>query len=384
MKKKRIVVLGSTGSIGRATLDVIEKHRESMEVYGLCCKENADLFNAQIAKWKPKFACLFDAAREHEVAFGDAEQLGGLAGIKEMVRTDADIIVNGLPGSIGLEPTLEALKNGKTLALANKESLVMAGRLITKLLKETAAKLIPVDSEHSALYQLLACTERAEVDTLVITASGGPFRKATREELRRVRPEEAMKHPTWKMGKKITLDSATLSNKGLEVIEARWLFGLDHRRIKVLIHPESVVHGMLELRDGSVLAYLAYPDMRIPISYALNEGARTNLSFGKVKLATLRKLSFSTPDVERFPALRLAYDALEAGDSACIVFNAANEVAAAAFMEGRIKFTDIARLIDEALTHHTRVPEIDNEHVIWEVHRWALHYVMERLRRSID
>jgi 1-deoxy-D-xylulose-5-phosphate reductoisomerase len=304
--------------------------------------------------------------------------------MKEMMRTDADIIVNALPGSVGLEPTLEALKNGKTVALANKESLVMAGRLISKLLRETPAKLIPVDSEHSALYQLLASTDRAEVETLVITASGGPFRKATKEELRKVRPEEAMKHPTWKMGKKITLDSATLTNKGLEVIEAHWLFDLDPQRIKVLIHPESVVHGMLELRDGSLLAYLAHPDMRIPISFALNEGVRTNLSFGKVKLATLRKLSFATPDVDRFPALKLAYDALEIGDSALIVFNAANEVAAAAFMEGRIGFTDIARLIDEALTHHTHIPEIEDEHIIWEVHRWAMHHVMERLRRSID
>ena len=382
--KKRIVILGSTGSIGRATLDVIEKHKDSMEVYGLSCKENAELFSAQIAKWKPKYACIFDATRKHEVSFGDAKKLGGLAGMREMVRTDADIIVNGLPGSIGLEPTLEALKNGKTVALANKESLVMAGRLISKLLRETPAKLIPVDSEHSALYQLLNCTERAEVETLVITASGGPFRKATKEELRKVRPEEAMKHPTWKMGKKITLDSATLTNKGLEVIEARWLFDLDPQRIKVLIHPESVVHGMLELRDGSLLAYLAHPDMRIPISYALNEGVRTKLSFGKVKLATLRKLTFSAPDVDRFPALKLAYDALEIGDSAPIVFNAANEVAAAAFMEGRIRFTDIARLIDEALAHHTRIPKIEDEHIIWEVHRWAMHYVMERLRRSLD
>jgi len=382
--KKRIVVLGSTGSIGKATLEVIEKHSDSMEVYGLACKENVELFSAQLVKWKPRYASLFDASREHEVPFGDAEKLGGIAGIKEMVRTDADIIVNALPGSIGLEPTLEALRNGKTVALANKESLVMAGRLITKLIRETPAKLIPVDSEHSALYQLLSCNDGAEIETLFITASGGPFRKATKEDLRKVRPDEAMKHPTWKMGKKITLDSATLANKGLEVIEARWLFGLDHRRIKVLIHPESIVHGMVELRDGSILAYLAHPDMRIPISYALNEGRRTKLPFGKVNLATLRKLTFATPDVGRFPTLKLAYDALDAGDSAPIVFNAANEVAAAAFMEGRVRFTDIARLIDEALTYHTPIGEIEDEQIIWEVHRWAMYYVMERLRRSID
>jgi 1-deoxy-D-xylulose-5-phosphate reductoisomerase len=310
--------------------------------------------------------------------------MGGLAGIKEMVRTDADIIVNALPGSIGLEPTLEALKNGKTLALANKESLVMAGRLISKLSKETSARLIPIDSEHSAIYQLLSCTKNGELETIVITASGGPFRKHTKEELRKVRPDEAMKHPTWKMGRKVTLDSATLVNKGLEVIEARWLFNLDHERIKIVIHPESVIHGMVELKDGSIFAYLSHPDMRIPISFALNGEARTELPFGHVKLATLRKLSFSAPDPGRFPALKLAYEALDTGDAALIVFNAANDVAAVAFMEGRIRFTDISRLISEALAHHTRIAKIEDEHIIWEVHRWALHYVMEQLRKSID
>lgn len=382
--KKRIAVLGSTGSIGKATLEVIEEQQDTMEVYGLACKENVDLFNAQIAKWKPRQACLFDPSREGEVSFGNASRLTGLAGMKEMVRADCDIVVNALPGSVGLEPTLEALRNGKILALANKESLVMAGRLIGRLLEETRARLIPVDSEHSALYQLLHCIDGAELQHLVLTASGGPFRKRSKEELKAVRPEEAMKHPTWKMGTKITLDSATLSNKGLEVMEARWLFDLDHYRIQVLIHPESIVHGMVELKDGAVLAYCAHPDMRIPIAFALNEGVRTELPFGKVNLSTLRKLSFSTPDVERFPALKLAYDALDMGDSALIVFNAANEVASTAFMEGRIRFTDIARLIDEALTHHARVPKIEEEHAIWEVHRWAMHYVMERLRRSID
>ncbi len=382
--KKRIVVLGSTGSIGKATLEVIETHKETMEVHGLACKENAELLSSQIVKWKPKYACLFEPAREGEVVFGSAKKLSGLAGIKEMVRTDADIIVNALPGSVGLEPSLEALRNGKTVALANKESLVMAGRLITGLLKEGSARLIPIDSEHSALYQLLHCIKGAELQELVITASGGPFRKHTKEALKGVRPDEAMKHPTWKMGKKITLDSATLTNKGLEVIEARWLFNLDHHMIKVLIHPESIVHGMVELKDGALLAYCAHPDMRIPISFALNDGVRAELPYGKVNLATLQKLTFSAPDVDRFPALKLAYDALDMGDSALIVFNAANEVASAAFMEGRIRFTDIARLIGEALAHHTRIPKIEDEQIIWEVHRWAMHYVMERLRRSID
>jgi 1-deoxy-D-xylulose-5-phosphate reductoisomerase len=379
--KKRIVVLGSTGSIGRATLDVIEQHRDTMEVYGLACKENASLFSVQIKKFKPTYACLFDVARAGKVEFRGAKRLTGPEGMKELARVDADMVVNALPGSIGLEPTLEALKGGRRLALANKESLVMAGRIIRRLLKKGRATLMPVDSEHSALYQLLICIEPSELQSLVLTASGGPFRKHTKAQLRLVSPREAMKHPTWNMGRKITLDSATLANKGLEVIEARWLFDIEPERIKVLIHPESIVHGMAELRDGSLLAYLAHPDMRVPISFALNEGVRTELPFGKVDLAKLTSLSFSRPDDRRFPALRLAYDALAIGDSAQIVYNASNEVAATAFMEGRIRFTDIPRLMEEALNRHAAVPKIEDVEEIVNIHQWTVRYVEGRLRR---
>lgn len=380
--KKRIVVLGSTGSIGRATLEVIDQHKDTMEVYGLACKENTSLFSAQIRKFKPAYACLFDAARAGKVDFGGARKLTGLAGMKELARVDADMVVNALPGSIGLEPTLEALKGGRRLALANKESLVMAGRVIRGLLKKKRGKLIPVDSEHSALYQLLSCIGTDELRSLTLTASGGPFRKHTKAQLRSVRPREAMKHPTWSMGKKITLDSATLANKGLEVIEARWLFDVEPERIKVLVHPESIVHGIAELRDGSLLAYLAHPDMRVPISYALNEGVRTELPFGKVDLAKLTSLNFAHPDERRFPALRLAYDALAIGDSAQIVYNASNEAAAVAFMEGRIRFIDIPRLMEEALRRHTPVPIIEDVDEIVNIHEWTVRYVEGRLRRS--
>ncbi|MBP1732313.1 MAG: 1-deoxy-D-xylulose 5-phosphate reductoisomerase [Deltaproteobacteria bacterium] len=380
--KKRIVVLGSTGSIGRATLDVIEQHRDTMEVYGLACRENTGLFSAQIKKFKPTYACLFDAARAGKVEFRSAKKLTGPEGMKELARVDADMIVNALPGSIGLEPTLEALKGGRRLALANKESLVMAGRVIRKLLKKGRAGLIPVDSEHSALYQLLNCIEPSELQSLTLTASGGPFRKHTKAQLRMVSSDEAMKHPTWNMGKKITLDSATLANKGLEVIEARWLFDIEPEHIKVLVHPESIVHGIAELRDGSLLAYLAYPDMRVPISFALNEGVRTQLPFGKVDLARLTSLSFAHPDQRRFPALRLAYEALAIGDSAQIVYNASNEVAATAFMEGRIRFTDIPRLMEEALNRHAAVPKIEDVEEIVNIHHWTVRYVEGRLRRS--
>lgn len=380
--KKRIVVLGSTGSIGRATLEVIDQHKDTMEVYGLACKESTGLFNAQIKKFKPAYACVFDAARAGKVAFQGAKKLTGPEGMKELARVDADIVVNALPGSIGLEPTLEVLKGGRRLALANKESLVMAGRVIRRLLRKGRARLIPVDSEHSALYQLLVCIEASELQTLTLTASGGPFRKHTKAQLQLVSPRQAMNHPTWKMGKKITLDSATLANKGLEVIEARWLFDIEPERIKVLIHPESIVHGIAELRDGCLLAYLAHPDMRVPISFALNEGVRTELPFGKVDLAKVTSLSFTSPDEKRFPALRLAYDALAMGDSAQIVYNAANEVAASAFAEGRIRFIDIPRLIEEALNGHAAVPKIEDVEEIANIHQWTVRYVEGRLRRS--
>jgi 1-deoxy-D-xylulose-5-phosphate reductoisomerase len=270
------------------------------------------------------------------------------------------------------------------LALANKESLVMAGRLLRRLLAEHGGRLIPVDSEHSALYQLLRHTDRADIEALIITASGGPFREYTREGLKAVKPEEALKHPTWKMGRKVTLDSATLMNKGLEVIEARWLFDIEPGRIRVLVHPESIVHGMVELVDGTILVNMAYPDMKVPISYALNEEKRRPLPVRKVDLAALTRLTFSSPDIERFPSLGLAYEALKTGDSAQIVLNAANEVAVTAFMEKKIRFTGIPRLIEATLVAHTPVPVMEDFAAIKGLHEWATDHALTNLGRFND
>lgn len=377
---KTVVVLGSTGSIGTATLDVIERQKEEFEIVGLACKENVQLFNTQIDKYRPKFACIYDAEHQDSVAFRDAKRLSGPDGLREIASLGADIVVNALPGSIGLGATLAALKHSPLLALANKESLVMAGRIIAQSVKTGNCRLVPIDSEHSALYQLLQHVDGMGFRKLMITASGGPFRHHSAEQLECVTVEEALQHPTWNMGRKITLDCATLVNKGLEVIEARWLFGVEPDRIEVLIHPESIVHGLLELVDGAILSYMAFPDMRIPISYAMNGGLRHEASFNTCDLFAAGTLTFLRPDTERFPGLRLAYEALYAGDSALVAFNCANEIAVSAFLERRVGFTDISRLIDEALTNHPRIPVIEDIDTVWEVHEWTKQYVKSRLK----
>ncbi len=384
MKKKKVLVLGSTGSIGRATLEVIGNQPDKFEVCGLVCRFNVDLLRSQITRFNPPFACVYDDHLGDAVVADSTRVLTGMAGIRELISMDVDIVVNALPGSIGLEPTVAALKENKILALANKESLVMAGRTVRRLLEQGSGRLIPVDSEHSALYQLLRNLPMRELKTLMITASGGPFRGHSKEALIEVGPEEALNHPTWKMGSKITLDSATLMNKGLEVIEAKWLLDIDAARIKVLVHPESIIHGMVEFVDNGFAAYLSYPDMKIPISYALNEGERHPLPFGNLPMEEAFTLSFHPPDLERFPCLRLAYDALASGDSALITINSANEVASAAFLEKKIRFTDIPAVIEEALINHPPLPVVDTIDAVWDIHQWAKDYTQKKIREFYD
>jgi 1-deoxy-D-xylulose-5-phosphate reductoisomerase len=381
--KKKVLILGSTGSIGRATLEVIEHEKDDLEVFGLACKNNTDLLNEQIQKFKPKYVCIYEESQKNRITFNKRKLLTGIEGMNEMTGMDFDMVVNALAGSIGLTPTIEALKCQKTIALANKESLVMAGRIITKLLKKDPEKLIPVDSEHSALHQLLKTTPRNELKTMIITASGGPFRNRRKDDLIKVKPEEALNHPTWKMGQKITLDSATLMNKGLEVIEARWLFNVDPSNIKVLIHPESIIHGIIELADSSLMAYMACPDMKVPIAYALNSSQRLSLPVKKLSLEEIGTLSFYPPDLDKFPSLKLAYDALASGDSALIVLNAANEVASEAFIEGKIRFTDIPHIANEALEHHSRQSIIESIETVWEIHRWTKAYAEDKLKQLL-
>ncbi len=380
--KRKVVVLGSTGSIGKATLEIIEHEKETFEIFGLACRNNVDLLNKQIQKFKPKFVCVYNESQKAKVNFNKRKLLTGIEGMKEMISMDFDTVVNALPGSIGLTPTIEALKYNKFIALANKESLVMAGRIITKLLKKHSGKLIPVDSEHSALYQLLKTVPRNEVKTMIITASGGPFRNRRKDDMKNIKPEEALNHPTWKMGQKITLDSATLMNKGLEVIEARWLFNVDPSKIKVLIHPESIIHGMIELADHSLLAHMACPDMKVPIAYALNTSKRLPLPVNRLSLEDMGSLSFYPPDLDKFPSLKLAYDALASGDSALIVLNTANEVVSEAFFTEKIRFIDIPRIVADALEHHRKKPIIENIDELWYIHNEAKTYTKSLLKKK--
>src|SRR5579863_2845114 len=350
---KRIVILGSTGSIGVQALDVIDASPE-LEVVGLSAQSSWETLIEQARAHAVERVAIADPlAAETARAQFDGEVLAGPQGLIELiVESGADLVLNAIVGSAGLGPTIVALGEGIDLALANKESLVVGGELVTVLAEGTGARILPVDSEHAALHQLIGAERTAgpgTVERLTITASGGPFRGRTRAQLEGVTADQALAHPTWSMGAKITIDSATLMNKGLEVIEAHHLFGLPYQRIDGLVHPQSIIHGPVTLCDGAVLAHLGCPDMRVPIAYALHHPYRTELDVKRLDLAAVGSLTFEEPDLEAFPALRLAREAALAGGTAPCVLNAANEVAVAAFLGGRISFTRIAEVIEEAL-----------------------------------
>jgi 1-deoxy-D-xylulose-5-phosphate reductoisomerase len=343
---RRIVIVGSTGSIGTQALDVVERSGE-LEVVGLAAATSWESLLEQARRFGVERIALADAdaaarAGEH------ATVLGGAEGLVELItETDCDLVLNALVGSAGLGPTVATLGEGIDLALANKESLVVGGELVTALAEATGAHLIPVDSEHSALFQLLEGQRPGTVDKLVLTASGGPFRGRT--DLDGVTREEALAHPTWDMGGKITIDSATLMNKGLELIEAHHLFGIPYDRLDVVVHPQSIVHALVQLNDGASLAHLGYPDMRVPISYALHHPDRADVPVAPLDLAELGELTFERPDTGTFACLRLAREAALAGGTAPCVLNAANEVAVHAFLRGELPFTGIARVIESTL-----------------------------------
>jgi 1-deoxy-D-xylulose-5-phosphate reductoisomerase len=347
---RRILIIGSTGSIGTQALDVVERNPE-LEVVGLAAASSWELLLEQAAAHGVGRVALADpdaAARAAEHAH-DVEVLAGPEGLVELITdTDCDLVLNALVGSAGLGPTVAALGEGIDLALANKESLVVGGELVTALAEATGAQLLPVDSEHSALFQLIGGERPGTVDRLVLTASGGPFRGRT--DLDAVTREEALAHPTWDMGGKITIDSATLMNKGLELIEAHHLFGVPYERIDVVVHPQSIIHALVHLNDGASLAHLGYPDMRVPISYALNHPERVDVPVPALDLIELGALTFEAPDLDAFPCLRLAREAAEAGGTAPCVLNAANEVAVHAFLAGDLPFTGIARVIESTLS----------------------------------
>jgi 1-deoxy-D-xylulose-5-phosphate reductoisomerase len=343
---RRILIVGSTGSIGTQALDVVERSEE-LEVVGLAAASSWERLLEQARRFEVPRVALADpdaAARAAE----HAAVLSGPEGLVELITdTDCDLVLNALVGSAGLGPTVAALGEGIDLALANKESLVVGGELVTALAEATGAQLIPVDSEHSALHQLIEGQRPGTVDRLVLTASGGPFRGRT--DLDAVTPGEALAHPTWDMGGKITIDSATLMNKGLELIEAHHLFGVAYDRIDVVVHPQSIVHALVHLNDGASLAHLGYPDMRVPISYALHWPERADVPVRPLDLVELGALTFEAPDTDTFACLRLAREAAQAGGTAPCVLNAANEVAVHAFLRGELPFTGIARVIESTL-----------------------------------
>jgi 1-deoxy-D-xylulose-5-phosphate reductoisomerase len=350
---KKVAILGCTGSIGKSTLDLIERSPDKFEITALTAAVNVDALADAARRTNARLAVIADESRLRDLE--DALQGSGCqaaAGADSLVGAatgDSDLVMAAIVGCAGLRPTMAAVEAGKTVALANKEALVTAGDLMTEAAKTSGATLLPVDSEHNAIFQSLAGSRIEQVSRIILTASGGPFRTASAEAMRNATPAQAVAHPNWTMGAKISVDSATLMNKGLELIEAHYLFGLPSARIDILVHPQSVIHSLVEFIDGSVLAQLGSPDMRIPIAYALAWPERMPTPAQRLDLAAIARLDFGEPDLERFPALRLSREALEAGGSAPAALNAANEVAVATFLDGKISFPDISKLVEMAL-----------------------------------
>ena len=372
---RSLSVLGSTGSIGKSTLDVVARHPERFRVVGLAEGHDVELMAKQIEQFRPTVVSVRDEAsadrlkgilgsHRPEISFG-------MDGACQVARHDqAEMVVSAIVGAAGLLPTTAAINAGKTIALANKETMVVAGELVSQLAAKKGVTIVPIDSEHSAIFQSMVGHRRQDVVRLLLTASGGPFLRATREEMGKASLQKALAHPRWSMGAKITIDSASLMNKGLEVIEARWLFDITPERIDVVVHPQSVIHSMVEYCDGCVVAQLGVPDMRAPIAYAISYPERTTSGVERLDLAKIATLTFEEPDWERFPCLRLAYDALKEGRTMPAAMNAANEVAVASFLEERIGFLDIPRIVEGTMSAHDPMSVTDVDELI-EVDRWA-------------
>lgn len=379
---KKIAILGSTGSIGTQTLDVVRAN-DDLEVVGLAAGSNVELLEKQIREFHPKLVAVWkeEAARDLEVRVRDLDvkivsQMGGLIELARM--EESDILVTAIVGMIGIRPTMEAILAGKDIALANKETLVTAGHLIMPLAKQFDVQILPVDSEHSAIFQALHGEKREQVHKLLITASGGPFRGKKTADLKNVTLEDTLKHPNWVMGQKITVDSATLVNKGLEVMEARWLFDVDLDHIQVVVQPQSIIHSMVEFKDGAVIAQLGTPDMRLPIQYALYYPHRRYLDGDRLDFTKLHEITFEVPDMETFRGLPMAIQASREGGSMPTVFNAANELAVKKFLEEKIGFLDIYEIIAQSMERHKKIAHPDLDEILsveqdtyqWIESRW--------------
>lgn len=365
---KKLVILGSTGSIGTQTLEIV-KNNEGLSVSALAACSNLKLMEEQAREFKPSLCVMYEekaaAELKERLKDTDIKVLSGMEGLSEAVSLkEADIVVTALVGMIGIKPTIDAINAGKTIALANKETLVCAGHIIMKLAKEKGVFILPVDSEHSAIFQSLNGERRERLDKILLTASGGPFRGKSYEELKSMSVEQALKHPNWSMGKKVTIDSASLVNKGLEVIEAKWLFDVSAKDITVLIHPESIVHSMVQYTDGAVIAQMGIPDMKLPIQYALFYPDRRPMKDNRVDFFKLEKLTFYKPDTETFKGLKFAYEAIDKGGNAPTVFNAANEFAVKRFLDKKIGFTGIYDIIEAALNDVSFIKEPSFEEIL--------------------
>ncbi len=386
--RKGLAILGSTGSIGVNTLDVVASNPEQFSVVALAAYGNVDMIEQQARTFRPQLVVLYDAekaeALEQRLKDVDIEIDAGLEGLcRAATYAEVDLVVSGVVGSIGLRPTLCAVEAGIDVALANKETLVMAGDLVMRQDVDGWGKIIPVDSEHNAIFQALHGHQPADLRRILLTGSGGPFREWTREAMAQASIEDALKHPNWKMGPKITIDSATMMNKGLEVIEAYQLFGTSLDQVQIVVHPQSIIHSMVEFHDGSVLAQLGIPDMRVPISYALAFPDRLPNALPSLDLFELQTLTFYPPDFERFPCLRLAFEAARLGGTMPAVLNAANEIAVQAFLDGLIGFLDIPAVIELTMTKHTTVPLTDITTAM-DADRWAREQAEIAVKESLS
>lgn len=371
---KGISILGSTGSIGTQALDVI-RYTQGYKIMALTTNENIELLEKQALEFTPKLVAVMNHEKskilKDKLKVHNIKVVSGMEGLIEAATLNgAEILITSVVGMIGLIPTLEAIKSGKKIALANKETLVTSGELVMKEAQKNKVDIIPIDSEHSAIFQGLRCGNKDEISKLILTASGGPFRGKTRDELGDIRVEDALKHPNWSMGKKITIDSATLMNKGLEVIEAKWLFDVDIDKVEVVVHPQSIIHSMVEYIDGSVISHMGIPDMRIPIQYALTYPRRVDNNLKKLDLISIKKLTFESPNIKDFPCLEFAYNAIKTGGTMPSVLNAANEVAVEMFLHNEIRFLEIPEIIEKVMGKHISIkhPTIDN---ILDSDRWA-------------
>ncbi len=363
---RKLILLGSTGSIGTQTLDVVRANREELEVIGLAANSNVELVEKQAREFRPKVITMYDpkAAKDLRIRLADmpVEILEGMEGLINMVQVpEADTVLTAVVGMIGIRPTIAAIESHKDIALANKETLVTAGHIIMALAKENNVSILPVDSEHSAIFQSLNGEPKRKLEKILLTASGGPFRGKKREELVNMTASDALKHPNWSMGPKVTIDSASLVNKGLEVMEAKWLFDVDLDQIQVVVQPQSIIHSMVQYVDGSVMAQLGVPDMKLPIQYALFYPDRVFMDEKRIDFYELGSITFEKPDTDTFVGLKLAYDAARTGGSMPTVFNAANEMAVKMFLQEKIKFLEIYDMISEAMAHHKVVlnPSVD-------------------------